>query len=290
MFSRVLSLALCLVCAPAFAANLEITEDAVIDFSTPGVDFIHVRGDATLTVRGDLDVRVVSSIKLFDTASLVLEGGRIEKGIWFLGSDNRADFLGGRFDNYFSGNGSGVVNIDGTTEFSGDFSFSGGTQAIDVHRFEHYALAPTVRDSVGATVTLYTPTPWHSLILFDAADFGRRLGSVVTSAGTSHIAVEDSAKWRILQSDSRPDGDTNGDFKVDIADLNNVRNYFGTNDYRGEAFPLDGIVNINDLNTIRNSFGTSSVATPEPSSIAMVVIASCLLCQIRHRCPSTRRA
>lgn len=270
MFRCVLCLALCLVSAPLYAANMEITEDTVIDFSTPGMEFIHVRGDATLTVRGDLNVRVVSSIKLFDTASLVLEGGRIEKSIWFLGSGNQADFTGGRFSEQFAGSGSGVVNIDGDTQLRARFAFTGGSQEINLRSFYGDGYQPTVDSTVDGLVNVYSDDPRYGRTGAGCVPAG------LTSGGTAIcgiISILDDTPFLIHQSDQRPNGDTNGDFKVDISDLNNARNYFGASDYRGDTFPMDGIVNINDLNTIRNSFGATSQpqAVPEPSSIAMAL-------------------
>ncbi len=50
-------------------------------------------------------------------------------------------------------------------------------------------------------------------------------------------------------------GDTNGDGRVDLIDLNNVRNNFG-------GFGLgdtddDGDVDLSDLNLVRNTFGAA---------------------------------
>jgi len=72
-------------------------------------------------------------------------------------------------------------------------------------------------------------------------------------------------------------GDADGNDRVDIADLNAVRNNFGS---VGEGdVNQDGMVDIADLNDVRNSFGalacTTSVpntAVPEPSSLALVTI------------------
>jgi len=62
-------------------------------------------------------------------------------------------------------------------------------------------------------------------------------------------------------------GDTNGDGRVDIADLNNVRNYFGATgagvlgDTNG-----DEQVDIADLNNVRNNFGASIASAPVVAS------------------------
>ena len=67
-------------------------------------------------------------------------------------------------------------------------------------------------------------------------------------------------------------GDTNGDGKVNVVDLINVRNNFGEVGeigLLGDAFPPDGRVNITDLNLVRGNFGGGlPTAVPEPSSLA----------------------
>ncbi len=64
-------------------------------------------------------------------------------------------------------------------------------------------------------------------------------------------------------------GDTNSDGKVDLEDLNNVRNNFGglglgdTND--------DGLVDLDDLNAVRNNFGLAAAnPVPEPPSLVLL--------------------
>jgi hypothetical protein len=56
------------------------------------------------------------------------------------------------------------------------------------------------------------------------------------------------------------EGDADGDGRVDLNDLNAVRNHFGQGmlggpRIPGDAFPFDGIVDLNDLNRVRNRFG-----------------------------------
>ncbi len=75
-------------------------------------------------------------------------------------------------------------------------------------------------------------------------------------------------------------GDTNGDNRVDILDLNAVRNNFGSTggpadgSVDGDAYPFDGNVNISDLNGVRNNFGTGpgANAVPEPATWALLAI------------------
>jgi hypothetical protein len=84
-------------------------------------------------------------------------------------------------------------------------------------------------------------------------------------------------------------GDTNNDGKVDIVDLNNVRNNFGATgsigSTPGDAFPYDGRVDISDLNGVRNNFGAgpASGSVPEPSSLGLLIVASALGWRARRR-------
>ncbi|MDZ4780434.1 MAG: hypothetical protein SGJ19_09305 [Planctomycetia bacterium] len=57
---------------------------------------------------------------------------------------------------------------------------------------------------------------------------------------------------------SRVAGDTNGDERVDVSDLNNVRNFFGSSVIAGDANG-DGTVDLEDLNAVRNNFGSSGI-------------------------------
>ncbi len=69
-------------------------------------------------------------------------------------------------------------------------------------------------------------------------------------------------------------GDTNFDGKVDLADLNNIRNNFAGMGI-GDTAPFDGDVDLDDLNAVRNNFGAGGanpVPVPEPSSLALLVL------------------
>ncbi len=80
-----------------------------------------------------------------------------------------------------------------------------------------------------------------------------------------------------------PYGDTNGDGRVDLVDLNNVRNNFGGIGL-GDA-NSDGAVDLQDLNAVRNNFGAVGPRpVPEPATwhLAGVCLLLCAACMRRH--------
>jgi hypothetical protein len=74
------------------------------------------------------------------------------------------------------------------------------------------------------------------------------------------------------------------DGKVDLQDLNNVRNNFGNSgEYGlpGDTFRFDGVVDLSDLNEVRNNFGAgASNSVPEPSTLYLA--AATLLVVVCH--------
>lgn len=101
-------------------------------------------------------------------------------------------------------------------------------------------------------------------------------------------------KFSIISGTS-PIGDADGDWDVDLDDLNTIRNNFGA---PGPGdLDQDGEVGLSDLNLVRNTFGfddftlrpndpnsfpfeeitESTVLTPEPSSACVVAITSLVL-------------
>jgi hypothetical protein len=85
------------------------------------------------------------------------------------------------------------------------------------------------------------------------------------------------------------DGDTNGDGVVDIVDLNNVRNNFGSsgNPVLGDTAPFNGTVDITDLNNVRNNFGATlpggANAVPEPSTWGLAACGALALGWVARR-------
>ncbi len=93
----------------------------------------------------------------------------------------------------------------------------------------------------------------------------------VTGTATITVTVSDGAanvqETFVLTVEAVPTllGDTNGDGRVDLTDLNNVRNFFGAvgvgvvGDTNG-----DNAVDLTDLNNVRNNFGATSGGAPAP--------------------------
>lgn len=69
------------------------------------------------------------------------------------------------------------------------------------------------------------------------------------------------------------------DGKVDLYDLNNVRNHFGEEGEfgtPGDTFRFDGVVDLSDLNEVRNNFGagvSEANAVPEPGGMGLALMA-----------------
>jgi hypothetical protein len=95
----------------------------------------------------------------------------------------------------------------------------------------------------------------------------------------------DNVELYSLDDPNQP-GDTNADGRVDLEDLNNVRNHFGE---AGPGIPGDadgnGQVTLVDLNLVRNHFGSAagSAAVPEPSSLGLLVAATACAASLFRR-------
>lgn len=84
-------------------------------------------------------------------------------------------------------------------------------------------------------------------------------------------------------------GDTNSDGVVDLADLNNVLNNFGSPGTLGDDNG-NGTVELGDLNNVLNNFGTHYAASalsavPEPASLSLLALGATSLLARRRRRP-----
>ncbi len=88
---------------------------------------------------------------------------------------------------------------------------------------------------------------------------------------TDGTSINGIVEYREFDVVVGPLGDTNGDGKVDLTDLNNVRNNFGSTglgDTNG-----DNNVDLTDLNNVRNNFGAQgSAAVPEPATFCLALL------------------
>ncbi len=118
-------------------------------------------------------------------------------------------------------------------------------------------------------------------------------GQANVLAGNDFVAIaagyDHSLAIRHVPVSSTLTGDTNGDGRVDLNDLNNVRNNFGLTGapgIPGDAIPFDGSVDLADVNAVRNNFGASqppAASAPEPSGWALgaTSVSALLLCRGR---------
>jgi hypothetical protein len=153
----------------------------------------------------------------------------------------------------------------------------------------------------GALKMLFDASAWNSTISFepgisvtlggslalafaDDVDAGQQAGRTFDLfdwtgvSPTGAFAVESDYIWDLTQLYTSGEvtllsvlmGDTNADGVVDLADLNNVRNHFGS-DGPGDT-NSDGIVDLKDLNAVRNNFGATAgeAAVPEPSAVLLL--------------------
>lgn len=287
MFTRCLCLALCLVSAPAFA--VEITTDTIITESPSGIVEFHVRGDSKLTLASSDVGTGYSDVHLYDTSSFELQTGKV-LGTIFLHGSSVVEFYGGRLKQrvYALGSGHSTINVFGGTIDGGMNLMNNGIDDVAV----------VASSKITGTFTIYGDSNTHvNYTVF--GNPGYRTNSGITflsglaqdeASGSKNIYVRDEVDWLLNVEHDLP-GDANRDGVVGIADLNNVRNYFGqthsNDDARGDTSPYDGLINITDLNRVRNNFGASlTQPVPEPSGVVLTLLTLASMFLLRSRWPS----
>lgn len=114
----------------------------------------------------------------------------------------------------------------------------------------------------------------HNLKLTDQ----KLSGELLDGTQPNGYVIESENLLVVLHEGPQLIGDGNGDGRVDLEDLNGVRNEFGTS-ISIYDMNFDGEVGLEDLNMVRNNFGSSSQSpVPEPASfvLAMVLLPMCL--------------
>jgi len=155
-------------------------------------------------------------------------------------------------------------------------------------------------DLFGNTLSLWAwlpeesmpPTPQLTVTDLSFASGGIAIGSSDGPGDSVGIF-----RWVYISPDhSIRDGDATDDGRIDIDDLNAVRNNFGAvgladGSLAGDTVPFDGKVNIDDLNAVRNNFGASVInVAPEPGGGVMLIGVVACWAVARRRTRSAGRA
>ncbi len=237
--------------------------------------------------------------------------GSDEEGIFTMTPDGTSKFVGIPRADFRQVKGIVVVNVGGQEKlFVGTKQQTGtepffGSELIEVDmdtgaEISAVTLIDPVLNTIGArgvlglsvhpeTGVLYAVT--HSGE-FDAHDEHPELRELITvdpvTGETALVGVLNknfsSIAFTYPSGPDPQEGDTNGDGKVTIEDLNNVRNNFGGAGLGDTVGSGDGQVTIEDLNNVRNNFGAGvpagANAVPEPST---ALLALCGLAAIGYR-------
>lgn len=183
----------------------------------------------------------------------------------------------------------------------GGIELYGTSLAMHGGRLAHPSVRPLLFAWDNTDVSFYVRdiTP-ASLASLDAMHSGARFGEVRLRLASGDLVYARIGRsidgawpaWNVFYAgDSLLDAGLDG--QIGIAELNAVRNTFGSDAAAGD-FDLDGEVGINDLNLVRNHFGAAYfssgevAAVPEPSALLMGLVGLVAL-QICHRRPGPRR-
>jgi len=143
--------------------------------------------------------------------------------------------------------GVGSLDPKNLTSVQGAVFFTGND---GVHGRELWRISPSQPAEMIADIA---PGDWSSMRL---SQF--RTAEIVEHQGDLYFGANDGVHGFELWKIDRPAGDTNFDGRVDLVDLNNVRNHFGGTGL-GDA-DGDGDVDLDDLNLVRNHFGGAPAA------------------------------
>ncbi len=151
----------------------------------------------------------------------------------------------------------GVRDIDPSISgiFGMNFFTEGWTDAV---------LSDLICELFPELCTGESPEGYLDAVHFDFRDIADMQASMILDVNPAKDIIEGAQ-----------DGDTDNDGDVDLNDLNNVRNQFGSFGFPvlGDTYPFDGDVDLDDLNAVRNYFGTAGAsAAPEPAAWVIGVI------------------
>jgi hypothetical protein len=238
--------------------------------------------------------------------------GSDEEGIFTMTPDGTSKFVGIPREDFRQVKGIVIVEVDGQEKlFVGTKQQTGtdpffGSELIEVNmdtgeEVSSVTLIDPILNTIGARGVLGLSVHPESGVLYAVTHSGefenhddhpelRELITVDPVTGETALVGVLNANFSsiafVYPTEVEPGqiGDTNGDGKVTIEDLNNVRNNFGGAGLGDTVGSDDGNVTIEDLNNVRNNFGAGVVvganAVPEPST---ALLALCGLAAIGYR-------
>jgi len=214
------------------------------------------------------DFEFIELTNIGDAALLNLDGVHFSQGIQFV------------FPEMFLPSGESVVLVRNLAAFSARYDAAGMNIAGEFrdpidgsNRLDNGGETLRLDDATGSTILDFqyddawypsTDGDGHSLVIVDATADSGAWGESTSWRASAQVGGSPGEHAR-----NNLPGDANGDGRVDIDDLNLVRNNFGgvgagvAGDTNG-----DGVVNIDDLNAVRNNFG--AVLAPAQLSAAAV--------------------
>lgn len=226
--------------------------------------------------------------------------GSDEEGIFTMTPEGQSTYVGIPRADFGEVKGIVILNVDdqeklyvGTKQQTGTTPFP-GSELIEVNmdtgeEISAITLIDPVLNTIGARGVLGLAAHPETGVLFavtHSGEFGahdehpelRELITVNPTTGETQLIGVLNKNFSSIQFvypvavEPGVLGDTDGDGDVDITDLNNVRNNFGSGGL-GDTDD-DGDVDITDLNNVRNNFGAGAPganAVPEPSTALLAL-------------------